>query len=195
MTQVTFSFDPACPWTWRASRWLTEVANARDLKITWQPMSLHVLNEDKEIPEPYRSRGQASFRALRLVAALGDAGRQDAVSRFYTELGRRVHTDGHPIDTEQVQAAAVATGLSDERAALDDGQWDAAVREATQAAFHSAGPDVGSPVLQLPGVARGLHGPILTEVPEPDEALALWDSLVPLLRNDVFLEVKRGRPS
>jgi protein-disulfide isomerase-like protein with CxxC motif len=32
---VTFYFDPLCPWTWRASRWLTQVAEARGLDIEW----------------------------------------------------------------------------------------------------------------------------------------------------------------
>ncbi len=48
MADVTFFFDPVCPWTWRASRWLTTVAEARNLDIEWRPLSLLVLNNGQD---------------------------------------------------------------------------------------------------------------------------------------------------
>src|SRR5947209_8081958 len=38
-TTVSFYFDPICPWTWISSRWLVEVADARDLTVEWHSMS------------------------------------------------------------------------------------------------------------------------------------------------------------
>lgn len=32
--------DPACPWSWVASRWLVEARSARDLRISWRSFSL-----------------------------------------------------------------------------------------------------------------------------------------------------------
>jgi Mycothiol-dependent nitroreductase Rv2466c len=57
-TPVEFFFDPGCPFTWRTSRWPTEVANAGTAVVTWRLMSLGVLNEGNENPRP-RSRTRA----------------------------------------------------------------------------------------------------------------------------------------
>ena len=34
---------------------------------------------------------------------------------------------------------------------------------------------------------------LLVEAPDPAEALAIWDAVLPLARNGVFFELKRGR--
>ncbi|WP_446215814.1 DsbA family protein [Micromonospora sp. IBHARD004] len=48
---ATFFFDPACPWTWRTSRWLVAVAGARGLRVEWRAFSLAILNEGRIAPE------------------------------------------------------------------------------------------------------------------------------------------------
>jgi len=190
---TTFHFDPGCPWTWRASRWLLLVAPQRGLTLRWRAFSLAIVNEGN-VPERFRARSAASSRALRLVEALAAQGRHDDTLRFYTALGERVHDRGEELTDAVVDAAADAAGLGDARAALDDPTWDKSVREAHDTAYGSAGPDVGSPVLLVEGAPRGVHGPILGAVPEPPEAAELWDGIRPLLRSEVFFEVKRGRP-
>ncbi|TDC79316.1 hypothetical protein E1193_19210 [Micromonospora sp. KC606] len=189
---ATFFFDPACPWTWRASRWLVTVAEARGLSVEWRAFSLAILN-DGEVPPEFAAAMTASSRALRLVEALRAQGRADDVARYYTELGTRTHDAGKPLSAELVDAAVEAAGLGVDATALDDDGWDEAVRESHALAYASAGPDVGSPVLMVPDAERGLHGPILTEVPELDDALRVWDCVLPLLRMPIFHEVKRGR--
>ena len=145
------------------------------------------------VDEQYRGPMEASHRALRLVEALRQAGRHDEVARFYTELGTRVHERGETLTVEVVRAAAEATGLRGEMSALDDAGLDAAVRASTDAALAAAGPGVGSPVVLLPDTERGLHGPVLDEVPAGKDALALWDAMETLIRLPAFYEVKRGR--
>ncbi|MEU4480224.1 DsbA family protein [Micromonospora sp. NPDC023966] len=189
---ATFFFDPACPWTWRASRWLVAVAEARGLRVEWRAFSLGILNEGRTTPE-YAELMAASGRALRLVEALRAEGRHHDVARFYTELGVRSHDAGNPLSDKIVAAAVTAAGLEPAAPALDDEHWDRAVHESHALAYASAGPDIGSPVLMVPGTRRGIHGPILTEVPGVDDALTIWDSLLPLLRLETFHEVKRGR--
>ena len=90
-------------------------------------------------------------------------------------------------------AAAEAAGSEDPKAILDDAAWDDAVRASHDKAFASAGPDIGSPVLEIDGAPRGLHGPIIGDVPGLEESLAIWDAVVPLARSASFFEVKRGR--
>lgn len=48
---VEFWFDPACPFTWRTSRWLAGVAARRGFDVQWRLMSLSILNEGREVPE------------------------------------------------------------------------------------------------------------------------------------------------
>jgi 2-hydroxychromene-2-carboxylate isomerase len=190
--EATFYFDPGCPWTWRASRWLVSVAGQRDLTIRWRPFSLGILSGG-ETPEEVRERVAASSRALRMVAALAAKEREDDIARLYAEIGRRGHDGGQDFTDALVDEAVEAAGLSDVRSALDDPSWDAAVRESHEEAFDSAGPDVGSPVFTVTGAPRALHGPILAVVPSDEESARLWDALLPLLRSEVFYEVKRGR--
>jgi 2-hydroxychromene-2-carboxylate isomerase len=189
---ATFFFDPACPWTWRTSRWLVAVADARTLHIEWRAFSLAILNEGN-VPPQFAEAMATSSRALRLVEALRADGRHDDVARFYAELGARSHDAGNPLSPKIVDAAVEAAGLQEAAPALDDDRWDDAVRESHALAYASAGPDVGSPVLMVPGAERGVHGPILTEVPGTDDALTIWDSLLPLIRMPAFHEVKRAR--
>jgi len=60
-TSVEFWFDPSCPWAWMTSRWVDEVAKLRDLDVTWNIMSLAVLNENTDVSEEYRAFSRARF--------------------------------------------------------------------------------------------------------------------------------------
>lgn len=195
MADLTFFFDPVCPWTWRASRWLTTVAEARGLAVEWRPLSLLVVNDGPD--EEHGAQLESSHRALRLVEALGRAGRHADAAALYTALGELAHESGFAFDDDLVGRAVRTAELGADGAALDDENLDAGVRAATEEAVSSAGPGVGSPVIALspgsPGAARGLHGPVLRAVPDKPDALALWDAIEPLFRLQDFVEVKRGR--
>lgn len=189
---VTFHFDPVCPWSWQTSRWLIAVAAERDLTVHWRPFSLGLLSTEPP-PAEYREPMAASAKALRLVEALQAAGRNADAGRFYTELGTRNFVKQSPMTDGLVREAAEAAGVDDLAGALDDPSWDAAVRDSHTTAFEAAGPDIGSPVLRIEGVRRGLHGPIVSELSDQAESLAIWDAVEPLLRSPAFFEVKRGR--
>jgi hypothetical protein len=192
--EATYFFDPVCPFTWRTSRWLVSVAPDRDVTIRWRAFSLSILNGDN-VPDEYKPMMEASTRALRLVEALRAENRDEVIGAFYTEVGTRTHDAGKPLSDDIVVAAAVAAGVEDPKVILDDEAWDEAVRESHETGFASAGPDIGSPVLQIEGAERGVHGPILSldGTPPREEALAIWDAMVPLVRSTSFFEVKRGR--
>lgn len=192
MPDVTFFFDPACPWTWRASRWLEVVARTRGFEVEWAACSLGILNGE-DLPERYRPAVEASSGALRLVEALRAEGRHTDAGRFYGALGEATLEAGEDITAARVRAAAQTAGLGDAVGAIDDPALDAAVRRSTDAAMTAAGPDVGSPVITLPGTERGLHGPILVVVPDDKDALILWDAFEALVRMPAFFEIKRGR--
>ena len=191
MADVTFFFEPVCPWTWRASRWLTAVAEARGLDIEWRPMSLLVVNGGPD--DEHGEELVVTHKALRLVEHLHWAGRHDDVARFYGAMGQLGHEEGFAFDDELVAGAVRAADLLAEGAALDDPGLDAGVEASTEAAMAAAGPGVGSPVLLFAGAERGLHGPVIKTVPDKREGLAMWDALEALAPIEGFFEVKRGR--
>ena len=191
MADVTFFFEPVCPWTWRASRWLAAVAEARPLDIEWRPFSLLVLNNGPD--EEHGDDLIVSHRALRLVEHLHRAGRQADIARFYSALGQLAHEEGFAFNDELMETAVRAADLGADGAALDDARLDAGVRASTQTALAAAGPGVGSPVLMVAGARRGLHGPVLKTVPDKREGMALWEAVEALAPIDDFFEIKRGR--
>ena len=191
MADVTFFFDPVCPWTWRASRWLAAVAETRRLDVEWRPLSLLVVNDWHD--EQHGAEGEASHRALRLVEYLHGAGRQADIARLYGALGQLAHEEGFKFDDDLVGTAVRAAELTADGAALDDAGLDAGVQAATEAAIAAAGPGVGSPVFTLPGARRGLHGPVLKTVPDKADGLALWEAVEAMAPIEEFFEIKRGR--
>lgn len=190
---VAFYFDPVCPWTWNTSRWLVEVARARNLTIGWRPLSLTVLNAGKEIPEQYRAPMEVGHATLRLVTALRDAGRDAQVGDLYTEVGRRMFYDGQAPTMALVTGAAEAVGAGDLAAAATDTSRDAAVEASTQEATRFGGPDVGSPILVVGASARGFHGPIVSPPPRGEDALRLWDAVAAFAQVRGAFELKHGR--
>ena len=193
MADVTFFFDPACPWTWRASRWLILVAETRGLVVAWRPMSLWVLN-GRDVPDDSkRATLEMSYRWLRVAARLGADGRQGDIARLYRATGELVHEQGTPFDGGLVDHVLTETGTADVASALDDAALDGAVEASTAAALDAAGPGVGSPVLVLAGADRGLHGPVLGSVPNKAGSLALWEAVEAMAPIGDFFELKRGR--
>lgn len=192
--RVDFYFDPVCPWTWITSRWLVEVAGRRDLSIFWYPMSLPVLNGGVDkMPERYRDGGGLSVRALRMVAAMQEAGRDELIGDFYTALGTRLHVAGETPSRQLLDAAAREARAGDFLPDADDGRYDRPVAAATRRGQELAGPDIGSPVLVVPGADRGIYGPVVSPAPTGEEALRLWDTLVTLVAMPAFFEIKHGR--
>jgi 2-hydroxychromene-2-carboxylate isomerase len=192
---VTFWFDPACPFTWRTSRWLLGVTAARGHSIDWRPMSLAILNEGKDIPEQYREPMARAVRAQRLLLATGQQHGRDKLAALYTAIGDRVHWQGRPMDTDVLTEALAEAGLpADLLTAADDAALDPAVRESHQAGQARVGTESGSPVLAL-GDGPGFFGPVVVPVPEGEAAEKLYDALRLLSSVPEFSELKRSRNS
>lgn len=191
-TPVEFWFDPSCPWAWMTSRWVDEVARLRDLDVTWNIMSLAVLNEDNDVDDEHRAFFPRALRYTRLVAAVKELHGQEAVKPLYDALGTRIHPGGET-DADVVMAGALeAVGLPAELARFaDTDEYDAPMRASHFEGIGRVGQDVGTPVIAVNGVA--FFGPVISPAPKGDQAVALWDGVVAVASYDGFFEIKRSR--
>lgn len=195
MPAVEFWFDPACPFTWRTSRWLADVAERHGVEVQWKLMSLALLNEDKEVPEEYREPIRQGARALRVLAAAHRAGGSSAVAALYAVLGAARHEKDQPYDDALFTSAVREVGLPAEVAAAgDDVGLDEAVRAGHEEAQERVGTEAGSPVLAFDG-GRGYFGPVVVPVPTGEEADRLFDGVRLLASVPAFSELKTARGS
>ncbi|HSS09769.1 MAG TPA: hypothetical protein VLL25_07800 [Acidimicrobiales bacterium] len=203
MTAVEFFFDPSCPWTWVASRFVATVSPHRDLAVTWRTWSLPMKNEGRELPAKLpaewrerilRLRG-FSVSALRVLEAAGAAHGNPAIGRLYTELGRRVHRDG-ALPDGVIEAALAASGLPAQLiSAADDPVWDEPIRDNMDDVRREIGDEVGVPIVTIvaDGKRRAMAGPILADVPALGRALPLWDAVALIVDDPAVFELKRHR--
>jgi 2-hydroxychromene-2-carboxylate isomerase len=190
---ITFYFDPSCPFTWRTSRWARDVAARRGEPIRWRWLSLAVLNEGRDIPEQYRAGMAWSAGVHRVLAATDQKYGQEAVDRLYTALGRRVHYEAADRDAATIAAALAEAELPAELAqAADDTSLDATVRASHDEAQARVGTETGSPVMAIDD-GPAFFGPVVSPVPEGDDADRLFEGLRLLSTVPQFSEVKRAR--
>ncbi|MFD6100257.1 DsbA family protein [Nocardiopsis flavescens] len=185
-------FDPACPWAWITSRWLLEVEKVRPVRVRWHVMSLGVLNEGRDLPQDYRELLDASWAAVRVCVAAEQRLGPEVLGPLYTALGTRFHNGAEPRTEETIRAALAEAGLPGDLAeAGDSTEYDEALRTSHAEAMKLVGEDVGTPVIQIEGVA--FFGPVITPVPRGEEAGRLWDGVRLVAGTDGFFELKRTR--
>jgi hypothetical protein len=193
MTNVTYFFDPACPWTWATTKWLRQVQPVKDVQVQWRPFSLLVLN-GSSVPDKYREALESSHAALRIVAKLDQSQKQDDIVRLYEHLGNQHFEDGAPMTMDLVSTSLASLGLDDLTGSLSDESLDEPVTQSTNEAIAAAGPDIGSPVITFEGFERGFHGPVVVEsAMSQDVAVKIWDVVTSAVQLPEFLELKRGR--
>ncbi|TXS60136.1 disulfide bond formation protein DsbA [Corynebacterium sp. LK19] len=202
--KVTFYFDVSCPFCWVTSRWIKEVEKVRDIEVEWKPMSLSVLNEDRdELPEEYKFMMQCNWTPARLFNAVFSQDGQEAVDKLYTALGTKIHNENridrhahvdepeHAFD-ELIKEALAEVGLPEERLAQAlTTEFDELMRENHAEAMKEVGNDVGTPVVKLNDVA--FFGPVLTRIPRGEEAGKIFDGSVAVASYPYFFEIKRSR--
>jgi hypothetical protein len=139
---------------------------------------------------------------LRVAAAVRAAEGREAVGDFYTAAGRsifdrpRVEGDDRSWmgGADHVRSILEAAGLPSElAAAADDPSHDVVIRAETEEALAWTGRDVGTPIIVIdPPNGPGIFGPVISRVPDDDEAVALWESVVHLAGFPGFAELKRS---
>src|SRR5215467_10954207 len=188
---VTFYFDPTCPFTWRTSRWLRTVTDPRGHTIAWKLMSLKILNEGRQLPEAWRDRVAYSIRAVRVLQATLDGHGSAALDRIYTEFGTRLHYENDDLLVTTIAAAELPADLI--KAASDE-SLDTLIRISHDEGQARVGQESGSPIVAI-GDGPGLFGPVVVPVPEGEEAEKLYDAVRLLSAVPTFSELKRARAS
>lgn len=189
---VNFWFDPVCPWCYVTSRWVREVAEHRDLEVTWHSFSLFAKNE----PEgPKADRYRMTHQLLRVVESVRAAEGDEPIGPLYADMGVMVHHDRRD-DLEWVPERLAAHGLEEHASALDDPSWDEAIHKSMRHAIDLAGDDIGTPLVQFEEAGEvAFFGPVLTRAPQGPDALKLFDALIEVFEvgGEDFYELKRTR--
>lgn len=177
------------------ARWVVdEVKDKRDLNITWQPISLLLKNQPPEDSD-YYAPVLATYKMLRVLESVRAAEGEAAVGDLYWQLGARIHHDKNYEFhiSEALESAGLPTSHAE---AWDSEEFDAEIRSRHDAGLALTGEDVGTPIIAMTdprGVKQGIFGPVITAVPEGDDALTLWDGMTMMMSIDGFWELKRTR--
>lgn len=194
---VTFWFDVSCPFAWQTSRWIKEVEQVRDIKVDWTPMSLAVLNDGRDLEADYLDRMKANWGPARVFAAVKTE-EPAKVDELYTAMGTLIHIEGDGGKSgfggydEIIGQALAKAGLDAKYAEYaNTEEWDDKLRGYHQSAIDSVGDEVGTPVVKLGDAA--FFGPVITRIPEGEEAGEIFDASVRLAQYPYFFELKRSR--
>ena len=177
------------------ARWVVdEIQPARDVHVTWQPISLLFKDE----PEPgtkHHARLLFTHSLLRVMESVRKAEGDDAVFQLYWEYGRRIHHDRNREFT--AVDALESVGLDPVHGdAFDDDMWDTEIRRRMDLGLELAGHEIGTPIIAFDdrdGERQAYFGPVITRVPPTEDSLAMWDALVAMMNVQGFWELKRTR--
>lgn len=193
--RVCFYFDPICPWCYQTSRWARRLEELGVVELDWRVFSLELQNAGSE-PDDLARAHALSARALRTAIAVRDAAGATAVGAFYRSLGERVHEAGEPLgEPSTVEAALADAGLD---AGLCATAWnDPSTAERVTAEHRHVCErtrSFGVPTIVLDGGdGPAIFGPVVTEIPNDDDAVDLWKHVSWLVRYANFAELKRDR--
>ncbi|AGF73245.1 hypothetical protein [Corynebacterium halotolerans] len=194
---VKFGFDVICPFAWQTSRWIKEVEKVRDIEVEWVPMSLAVLNDGRDLDEGYMEGMKAAWGPARVFAKV-KLEAPEKVDELYTAMGTIIHPGGEGggkgfgAYDEVIKKALAEVGLDASYAEVANTEdVDADLRKFHEDTMRPVGDEVGTPVLHLGDTA--FFGPVITRVPEGEEAGEIFDAAVRLAQYPYFFEVKRSR--
>jgi hypothetical protein len=194
---VDFWFDPVCPYSWTASRWLENVGTRRPLTLRYHVMSLYLLNEHRtDVAPDYRRNVVASRGPAKVATAVATGFRENALARFYGAFGERIFdvwrrpsaSEYHQV----IHAVLAELGLpADLEDAMEADLYDSALRASHDAGVRLVGDDAGTPITSIDGVA--FFGPVLNAIPRGEDADQVFEGARQLAGYPQFFELKRTR--
>jgi hypothetical protein len=203
---IHYYFDPVCPFAWMTSKWVRIVAEQRDYAIDWRFISLRLINSgidyDSHFPAGYDEGHTSGLRLLRVAARARAEHGRGAVGPLYAAISSEIFDSAGAADLTPavrgsrafVEPLLARAGLPAELAdALDDTRWDAEIRAEGEAALALTGRDVGTPIIHFsPPEGTAFFGPVISRLPDPEDAVRLWDYVTGLAGFPGFAELKRS---
>jgi hypothetical protein len=203
---IHYYFDPVCPFAWMTSKWVRIVAEQRDYAIDWRFISLRLINSgidyDSHFPAGYDEGHTSGLRLLRVAARARAEHGRGAVGPLYAAIGSEIFDSAGAADLTPavrgsrafVEPLLARAGLPAELAdALDDTRWDEEIRAEGEAALALTGRDVGTPIIHFsPPEGTAFFGPVISRLPDPEDAVRLWDYVTGLAGFPGFAELKRS---
>ncbi len=203
---IDFYFDPVCPFAWMTSKWVRLVVAQRDYRVEWRFISLRLVNAaidyDAHFPVGYEAGHTSGLGLLRVAARTRAEHGRAAVGRLYEALGAHIFETKIDDDThgayrgtpEFVEPILAGIGLPRELAeALDEPGYDVEIQAETDEALALTGKDVGTPIIHFqPPDGVAFFGPVISRLPDPTQAVALWEHVVGLASFPGFAELKRS---
>ena len=190
--EVGIWIDPLCPWAYLASKWIREVEQVREVDVTFNVMSLAVLNEGRDLPDEYVDLMAKAWGPVRVLIAASQTYGPEVIRPLYIAMADRIHLEERK-DYDVVVLEALGDcelDISLAEAASSD-QYDEALRAAHHAGMDPVGMDVGTPVIRVGDVS--IFGPVVTPSPKGEAAGKLFDGLVLVAGTPGFYELKRTR--
>jgi Mycothiol-dependent nitroreductase Rv2466c len=198
MDRVKFFFDPRCPWCFQASRWARRLEALGEIELSWGLYCLELANLPADGDVAGLGFTARSATALRTAAAIGATGGSAGIGRFYQALGKRVWETSEPAGDrdEAVRESAEEIGCSRDlldQAMADPGTWADVVAQHRGLIEDKGG--IGVPTLVLDGGdGPAIFGPVISHLPDDEEAVRVWQHVRWLARQDNFFELKTHRP-
>ena len=207
---INFYFDPVCPFAWMTSKWVRLVQSQRDYAVDWRFISLRLVNAgvdyDSHFPPEYEAGHTAGLRLLRAAHRARSEHGPEVVGPLYEGLGRRIFDSapmGPPPGDDELDPRGTASFLApvltevglpqDLVQALDDESLDLEIRNETDEALGLTGKDVGTPIIHFqPPAGVAFFGPVISRLPDEEDAVRLWDHVVGLAAFPGFAELKRS---
>jgi protein-disulfide isomerase-like protein with CxxC motif len=195
MDKVKFHFDPRCPWCYQTSRWIRRLEELGEVEADWGIFSLEVVN--LEAGKDPREIDAVSGPALRTAIAIRDNVGSKAIGPFYAALGKRIWEQAPPAEDmlaairESLEEAGLDPALLD-KAMADPSTWDAVLAEHNELIANTR--SFGVPTIVLDGgQGPAIFGPVISQLPNDEDAVEVWKHVSWLVRYENFSELKRDR--
>ncbi len=193
--QITFYFDPMCPYAYQTSRWIRSVRTQVDLDITWKFFSLEEVNRFEGKRHPWDRPWSYGFGQMRVGALIRRELGNDALDRWYEAVGHAFFYDGVKTHVPGEHAAVIERAGFDPALvarAVDDESTLTEVRDEHLDAVTRYGAH-GVPTIVFQPAGDAVYGPVVVPAPEGDEAIALWDLVQSMARFPHLYELRRPK--
>jgi 2-hydroxychromene-2-carboxylate isomerase len=187
---VRFLFDPTCPWAYRASLWIREVAEMLPLQVSWELFSLEYVNRER-LEGPSLERLRQNRQALRLLSRAKEIEGNAGIDALYLELGQAVHVRQESLGDEAVLARAL-TNVGLPLTVLAETREDPRLDSQLESSYASAvaAKVFGVPTLYVNESQKPFYGPLISSVPTGYDAAKLWEHVSGLATLPYFYELK-----